>query len=248
MAKKNLKHAAKTESGDDAERVVCENRRARHEYEILETLECGMVLVGSEVRSLREGNVSLDDAYARVKLPQEKVPMISLDAMKKIRRPPLSSARPIAAKTAVAGSAGKRGTGKTTPGKNIASAKAGGKSKDRRAAERGERSGRNLTALSQDGELWLLGCDIAEYTEANLFNHKPKRDRKLLLHRREIRRFAARAFEKGLTLVPLRILFRRGKAKVLIGLCRGKQLHDKRDAKKKADNDRYLARFMMKRR
>jgi len=146
--------------------VICQNRKARHNYFVLDTLECGLVLVGSEVKSLRVGRVSLEEAYARVK----------------------------------------------------------------------------------DDEVWLIGCDIAEYTEANRFNHNPKRPRKLLLHRREIKRFAHRAYEKGLTLVPLEMRFRRGLAKVVLGICRGKQRHDKREAMKSAEAKREIARQMVRRR
>lgn len=148
------------------ERVVSENRKARHDYHVLDTLECGIVLVGSEVKSLRNGSASLAEAYGKVR----------------------------------------------------------------------------------NGEVWLVGCDIPEYVEANRFNHKPKRDRKLLLHRREIGRFAMRAYEKGLTLVPLRLYFKEGKAKILMGLCKGKQDFDKRAAKKKAESDRALRLSMMHRR
>jgi SsrA-binding protein len=133
---------------------------------VLETLECGIVLVGSEVKSLRAGHVSLEEAYARIK----------------------------------------------------------------------------------DDEVWLVGCDISEYFEANQFNHPPKRPRKLLIHRREVKRFAHRAYEKGLTLVPLKMYFKRGLAKVLVGLCKGKQQHDKRDSIKKAEVQRDLQRQMMRRR
>ena len=73
----------------------------------------------------------------------------------------------------------------------------------------------------KDGEVWLMGCDIAEYVQANQFNHNPKRPRKLLMHRREMKKFAGRAFEKGLTLVPLKMYFKEGRAKVLMGICRG---------------------------
>ncbi len=146
--------------------MVSENRKARHEYNVLETLECGIVLVGSEVKSLRAGTVTLTESYGKVR----------------------------------------------------------------------------------NGEVWLIGCDIPEYREANQFNHKPKRDRKLLLHRREIKRFAMRAYEKGLTLVPLKMYFKEGKAKVLMGLCKGKQEFDKRDAQKKAEAMRGLRLSMMKRR
>jgi SsrA-binding protein len=114
--------------GDSAERVVAENRKARHHYEILDTLECGIALVGSEVKSLRSGKMSLDEAYGRVK----------------------------------------------------------------------------------GNEVWLIGCDIPEYVKANQLNHQPKRPRKLLLHRREIVRFASLAYEKSLTLVPLKAYFKEG--------------------------------------
>jgi len=138
-----------------AERVVAENRRARHEYEIVDTLECGIALVGSEVKSLRAGKMSLDEAYGRV----------------------------------------------------------------------------------DHDEVWLIGCDIPEYEKANQLNHQPKRPRKLLLHRREIRRFAGQALEKGLTLVPLKMYFKNGRVKLLMGIGRGRKLHDKRQ-KLKADTAR----------
>lgn len=97
------------------------------------------------------------------------------------------------------------------------------------------------------GEVWLMGCDIPEYVQANRFNHEPRRPRKLLLHRREINKFASRAYEKGLTLVPLKMYFKDGKAKVLLGLCRGRQLHDKREKMKKADVKRDIDRAMRRR-
>ncbi|MDR1960421.1 MAG: SsrA-binding protein SmpB [Planctomycetaceae bacterium] len=153
-------------AANDNERVVSENRKARHEYTVLDTLECGLVLVGSEVKSLRSGTVSLAESYGRVR----------------------------------------------------------------------------------DGEVWLIGCDIPEYTEANRFNHRPKRDRKLLMHRREVKRFAMRAYEKGLTLVPLKLYFKEGRAKLLLGLCKGKQLHDKREAEKKASVQSGLRQALMMRR
>jgi SsrA-binding protein len=141
-----------------AERVVAENRRARHDYEIIDTLECGIVLVGSEVKSLRAGRMSLDEAYGRV-------------------------------------------------------------DKD---------------------EVWLLGADIPEYDKANQLNHKPKRPRKLLLHRREINKFAGHAFEKGLTLVPLKMYFKDGRVKVLLGVGRGRKAHDKREKLKAASARRDI--------
>jgi len=97
----------------------------------------------------------------------------------------------------------------------------------------------------REQEVWLIGCDIPEYPQATIWNHLPKRPRKLLLHRRELRKFAGQAHEKGLTLVPLKLYFNeRGVAKVLLGLCRGKQMHDKRETIKKADVQRGLARMM----
>ncbi|MCF0233539.1 MAG: SsrA-binding protein SmpB [Thermoguttaceae bacterium] len=157
----------KTKKEDDGiERVVAENRKARHDYDVLDSLECGIMLVGSEVKSLRDGTVSLAESYARVRA----------------------------------------------------------------------------------NEVFLINCDIPEYIDANRFNHKRKRERKLLMHRREIEKFAKRALEKGLTLVPLRLYFREGKAKLLLGLCKGKQNYDKREAMKKADMERGLRQMKMSRR
>ncbi len=99
----------------------------------------------------------------------------------------------------------------------------------------------------RDDEVWLVGSDIAEYDKANRMNHDPKRPRKLLLHRREVAKFAAKAREKGLTLVPLKMYFKGGRAKLLLGLCRGKKLHDKREALKKADSERHIQRTMQNR-
>src|SRR5437762_13693858 len=120
MAKSGAKQTGKPKEAPT--RLVSENRKARFRFEILDTLECGIMLLGSEVKSLRDGKLSLDEAYARVK----------------------------------------------------------------------------------EGNLWLLGADIPEYPQAALFNHKPKRPRKLLVHKVEFRKFAQRAKEKGLTLVPLK--------------------------------------------
>jgi SsrA-binding protein len=151
----------------DGQRPVAENRKARHKFEVLETLECGLALMGSEVKSLRAGKVSLDESFGRVR----------------------------------------------------------------------------------DGEVWLMGCDIQEYPQATVWNHEPKRPRKLLLHARQVRKFADQAHEKGLTLVPLRIYFNeRGVAKVLMGLCRGRKLHDKREVLKKADVKRDIERAVRSRR
>src|SRR5262245_58317081 len=141
-------------SEDEArEAVICRNRRARHEDNILDTIEAGIVLAGSEVKSLRAGHASLEEAYARV----------------------------------------------------------------------------------DDGEVWLIDCDIPELPQASRFNHKPKRPRKLLLHRREVVKFAGEAKQRGCTLVPLKVYFRRGFARVELALARGRKQHDKREAMKKAD-------------
>ena len=161
---KTGKSKAKPDREHDNERVIAQNRRARHEYDVLDTLECGIALVGSEVKSLRTGKLSLEEAYGRVK----------------------------------------------------------------------------------GGEVWLLGCDIPEYAQANRFNHEPRRPRKLLMHRREISKFANRAYEQGLTLVPLKMYFKQGRAKILMGICRGRKLHDKREKIKKATVQRDIARAMRK--
>jgi len=145
---------------------ICRNKRAFHEYNIFETLECGIALKGTEVKSLRGGQASLEDAYARI----------------------------------------------------------------------------------DGGEVWLIGSDIPEYTMGNRMNHKPKRPRKLLLHRREIGKFAGKAAERGFTLVPLRLYFKNGRAKVELAVARGKQQHDKRQDQKKAEAQREIRRAMTNRR
>lgn len=163
---KSKKSKKKNAPQDDGSRNIAENRKARHRYEILETMECGVVLTGTEVKSLRDGKLSLDESYARVR----------------------------------------------------------------------------------DGEVWLVGADIPEYTQGNQWNHDPKRPRKLLLHRQEIRKFANKAHENGLTLVPLRMYFNaRGVAKLSIGLCKGRKMHDKREALRAADVKRGLARATRRR-
>jgi len=152
-------------SDNPNDRSICTNRRARFEYEIIDQLECGIVLRGSEVKSLRDGKVSLEEAYARV----------------------------------------------------------------------------------TDGELWLVGCDIAQYPQANLMNHEPRRTRKLLLHSRELRKFAESAEFKGLTLIPLAMYFTRGIVKVKIAVGRGKKLHDKREKLKKDTANREIQRQLASR-
>ena len=165
---KNAKKAGKAgKKGDDKnERVIADNRKARHNYTVLDSLECGIMLVGSEVKSIRAGGLSLDEAYGRI----------------------------------------------------------------------------------EKEEIWLFGLNIAEYTFSHALNHEPKRKRKLLMHRREMRKFAGQAFEKGLTLVPLKMYFKEGRAKVLLGICRGKQKHDKRESIKERDTKREISRAMRRER
>jgi SsrA-binding protein len=152
----------KRNADQDGEKVVCRNRRAFHDYDILDRLECGLVLTGTEVKSLRQGKASLEDAYARL----------------------------------------------------------------------------------EDGEVWLLGADIPEYALGTHANHPPKRPRKLLLHREEIDKFAAKATQRGYTLVPLRLYFRGGRAKVELAVAKGKKLHDKRETLKKSEAAREIKRAL----
>jgi SsrA-binding protein len=145
---------------DDGRRIIASNRKARHEYHILDTWEAGLVLKGPEVKSLRDGKVAFQDAFARV----------------------------------------------------------------------------------EDGEVWLYSLHISPYEQANRFNTDPTRRRKLLLRADEIRKLVGSVEEKGLTLIPLDIYFRRGYAKVTLGLARGKKLHDKRETLKRRTQEREARR------
>jgi SsrA-binding protein len=153
---------------DEAEGIVtiCRNRRATHDYTLSDEIECGIVLVGTEVKSLREGHANLEDAYAKI----------------------------------------------------------------------------------EDGELWLVGAEIPEYLFGNRLNHVPKRQRKLLIRRREIVKFAGKASDKGFTLIPLRMYFKNGRAKVEIAIAKGKQTHDKRQTLKATDAKREIERVLSQRR
>ena len=155
---------ADTKTDDDRQTIV-RNRAARHEYELLDTFEAGLVLTGTEVKSLREGRASSVDAYGVVR----------------------------------------------------------------------------------GGELWLLNAHITPYGSGGYVNHEPTRSRKLLLHTREIRRLIGAVERQGLTLVPLELYFRRGRAKVSLALARGKKLHDKRDDARRRDAERDMARAFRKR-
>ncbi|MBX9927559.1 MAG: SsrA-binding protein SmpB [Gemmatimonadaceae bacterium] len=145
--------------------TIATNRRARFDYAVLETWEAGIVLTGTEVKSLRDGKAQLTDSYGIVK----------------------------------------------------------------------------------DGEIWLLNLHIAPYAQGNQFNHEPTRTRKLLLHKKEIRRLIGSVERQGLTLVPLELYFKDGRAKVKLALAKGKQLHDKRQDLKEKDAMREVARVFRKR-
>jgi len=143
---------------DPDRKVVARNRKALHDYSIMDRFEAGMALLGTEVKSLRAGTVNLKDSYAELR----------------------------------------------------------------------------------NGELFLVGCRISPYSHGTCVNHLPERDRKLLLHRREIRKLVGRVSEKGLTLIPLAIYFRRGYAKVELGLARGKKLYDKREVARRRDAEEEM--------
>jgi SsrA-binding protein len=166
MAKKEKSKAKSAAKPDDSGiKIIARNRRARHDYELMEKVEAGLVLTGTEVKSLRNGKASLEDAYAEV----------------------------------------------------------------------------------TSGEVWLVGCDIPEYLQANRMNHVPKRPRKLLLHRREISKLATKVDAKGMTLIPLSIYFKKGMAKVELSVARGRKTFDKREAIKKQDAQRDIDRAMRRR-
>ena len=129
------------------EKQVAANRKARHEYFVEETYECGLVLHGTEVKSMRQGRVNLKEAFCQVK----------------------------------------------------------------------------------GGEMWVIGMHISPYEQGNIFNVYPLRDKKLLMHKSEIRKLSSQVQRQGYTLIPLRIYLKDGRMKLELGLCKGKQLHDKRD-------------------
>lgn len=144
---------AKTES---SEQLIADNRKALHDYHILDTWEAGIALLGTEVKGIREGNANLRDAFARV----------------------------------------------------------------------------------ERGEIWLYNVHINAYSHRGYADHEPRRRRKLLLHRHEIRKLIGKTVEKGLTLVPLRLYFKNGKVKVALALGKGKQEHDKRETIRRREVDR----------
>lgn len=144
------------------EKLIAENRKAKHDYHLSDFHEAGLVLTGTEVKSCRDGRANLRQAYAEIR----------------------------------------------------------------------------------DGEAWLVGAHISVYEQGNVFNHEPERPRKLLLHRREVDALFGKVREKGFTLVPTRMYFKDGRAKVEIALARGKDLHDKRADVIKRDADREIQRAL----
>ena len=150
----------------EGERAIAQNRRARHEYQLEDHVEAGIVLTGSEIKSLRAGAVSIKEAYAMIR----------------------------------------------------------------------------------GGEIWLVGATIEPYAQAGLRNHDRLRDRKLLLHRREIERLSQRVEQKGFTLVPLRLYWKNGRAKIELALGRGKDTIDKRESVKEREAKRDMDRAIKERR
>jgi len=155
-----LRDAVMTENKIDGEKVVATNRKARHEFHLLETYETGIALKGTEVKSLRQGKASLQESYATVR----------------------------------------------------------------------------------NGEVWLVGMHISPYEHSSIDAHDPTRERKLLLHKKEIRRLVGKISEKGLTLIPLRVYFKNGVAKVELALARGKRAYDKRESIRRREMQRELQR------
>ncbi len=154
---------AKAKDKDAAGKIAADNRKARHNYFIDEVVEAGIMLTGTEVKSLRGGKATIGESYAQ----------------------------------------------------------------------------------SKDGEIFLINAYIPEYTEGNRFNHEPRRVRKLLLHKRQIAKLSQAIEREGMTLIPLKVIFNaKGRAKVELGLAKGKKLHDKRDTEKKRDWEREKGRLM----
>lgn len=143
-------------------KTITANRKAYHEYHVLETLEAGIILTGTEIKSLRQGKVSIAESFARI----------------------------------------------------------------------------------ENEEVLLYGSQIAPYAQGNIHNHQQDRVRKLLLNKQEIKRLIGKTKEKGLTLIPLKFYFKRAWVKVELGLCKGKQLHDKRDSIKSREGKREIERVM----
>jgi len=165
MAKQTSnKQEAKTQTSNIPVKIISVNRQAYHDYFVERTIEAGISLVGTEIKSIRDGKVNLRGSYA----------------------------------------------------------------------------------IARNGELWLENAHIAVYEHGNRYNHEPLRNRKLLLHRREIEQLQAKVATKGLTLIPLKLYLKGGKAKIELGLCRGKKLYDKREAIAERDVKREMERVIRK--
>ena len=143
-------------------RVIAQNRKAFHDYFVEEKTECGIVLSGTEVKSIRQGKVNLKESWAQIR----------------------------------------------------------------------------------NGEVWVEGMHISPYEQGNIFNRDPLRPKKLLLHRREIQKLDSQVMKQGYTLIPLELYFNNGRVKLQLGLCKGKQLHDKRDSMARKDSEREIQRAL----
>ena len=166
MAKQtSTKHESNAQTSNAPVKIISVNRQAYHDYFVERTIEAGISLVGTEIKSIRDGKVNLRGSYA----------------------------------------------------------------------------------IARNGELWLENAHIAVYEHGNRYNHEPMRNRKLLLHRREIEQLQAKVATKGLTLIPLKLYLKGGKAKIELGLCRGKKLYDKREAIAERDVKREMERVIRKR-
>jgi SsrA-binding protein len=151
---------------EDAQKIIADNRKAAHDYHLLETFEAGVALLGTEVKSIREGGANLRDSFARV----------------------------------------------------------------------------------EDGEVWVYNVHISPYRNRGYSDHDPKRRRKLLLHRHEIRKLIGKTVERGMTLVPVRLYFKDGRVKVAISLAKGKKTHDKRETIRRREADRETRAAIKERR
>lgn len=160
----NKKKSKKNSHQDPNNQEIVINKKARFQVEVLESLEAGIALVGTEVKSLRKKQVNISESYCRI----------------------------------------------------------------------------------SNSEAFVIGLHISPYKQGNRFNHEPTRERKLLLHKKEIQRLNSKVKEKGLTIIPLKLYFKKGRVKILIGLCRGKQLFDKRQDLKEKDSKRDMERALKK--
>lgn len=143
-------------------KLIAQNKKARHDYTIIDTIEAGIVLQGTEIKSIRNSRINLKDGFARIR----------------------------------------------------------------------------------NGEIWLYNVHISPYEQGNIFNHDPLRNRKLLMHKKQIARLAGETKNTGVTLIPLKVYIKDGYAKVLIGLAKGKKQYDKREALKRKDIDRQISQTM----